>query len=103
MEKHEQTYKEWLKNLIDKKVNFLGKDDYASYYNIFFNNEVIQIIYDGEIVCNAIYLCRNIQHNSETLIYDNGLKVRSTKVSLKKISQINDLIKKYIIQNSLNQ
>jgi hypothetical protein len=103
MRDYEETHQKWLKDLIDKKVSFLGKDEYVSYFNIFINNEVVQIAYDGKFICSAIYLCRNLQCNGETLIYDDDWKVRTTKVSMKKINQIRDFIGKYIAQNSVDQ
>lgn len=95
MKDYEEMHQRWLKNLIEKKVSFLGKDEYASYFNIFINNEVVQIAYDGQRVLSAIYLCRDVQNNDETLIYDDSRKVRTAKVSTKRITQIRDFIAKY--------
>ena len=95
MKDHKEMHQRWLKNLIEKKVSFLGKDEYASYFNIFIDNEVVQIAYDGEMVLSAIYLCRDVKYNDETLIYDDSWKVRVTKVSTKMITQVRDFIAKY--------
>lgn len=95
MKYYEEMHQRWLKNLIEKKVSFLGKDEYASYFNIFINNEVVQIAYDGEMVLSAIYLCRDVKNNNETVMYDDSRKVRITKVSTKMITQIRDFIPKY--------
>ena len=98
MEDYKEMHQRWLENLIEKKVSFFGEDEYASYFNISINNEVVKIAYDGDMVLSAIYLCRDVQNNDETLIYDDSRKVRTTKVSTKRITRIRDFIAKYLVE-----
>lgn len=95
---NEKNHQIWLKNLIEKKVSSLGKDEYASYFNIFINNQIFQIAYDGEMICSAIYLHKNVIENGGIIDSTTVLKLEEVRDE-KIIKQLNDFITKYISEN----
>ncbi|MEG0774379.1 hypothetical protein [Clostridium sp.] len=53
----EKNHDGWLENIIEKKVIFLGEDQYDLYFNVFIPNTVYHISYDrdGDIIIHKNY------------------------------------------------
>lgn len=95
----EENHQRWLRNLIQKKISFLGKDEYGLYFNIFINTEIVQIAFDGDMICSAIYLNKNVREVNGTINAITVMKLEKIR-DKKIIIQLKDFITKYIAENA---
>lgn len=104
-EEWENYHQDWLKYLIEHKVEFLHERyDHSTQrsvlsFNLYIDKDIVQVGFDRTNICKAIYLYRNlissngiIEHNE---IDDND----GVDVDRETCDKAKDLIEKYIVEN----
>jgi hypothetical protein len=78
-EGYELDHQNWLQELIDNRIQFLHKSTLKINstsakcelaFNLFIDNDIIQLVYDEKNICWAKYLYKNIKKENEKLVHD---------------------------------
>lgn len=107
-EEYDRCHQKWVQELIDKRIEFLHqrismiKGTSAKSiltFNLFIDNNIIQVEYDEKNICWARYLYKNIKKENEKLVHDE-MSVENEMIENDIILQrVKKIVEKYIRDN----
>lgn len=105
---YEREHQNWIRNLIDNKVEFLHEsiasrvdntsEKYVLSFNMCLGNNIVQVVFDRKNICTAKYLYTNIREEDGNLICD---KVYDEDKFIYNIAELNIL--KEMIANFISE
>lgn len=103
---YEKCHQEWIKGLIENKIKFLHESlPWREYntneksvlsFNIYFENNIIQVVYDRKRICKATYLYRSIRQEGDILIHDEHSGELEKVELTDTLNALRDMMEKYI-------
>lgn len=106
IELYERHHQEWIKNLMNKKIEFLHEslaciDDNTTSknvlsFNIYFENNIVQVVFDRKSICKAEYLYLNLREENGIIILEEALNKNKLIKDADILKEIQIIIEKYI-------
>lgn len=107
-EEYDMCHQEWLHKLIDKGIQFLHKSTLKINsksakcelaFNLFIDNDIIQVVYDEKNICWAKYLYKNIKKENEKLVHDEMSGENEMIENDIILQRVKKIVEKYIREN----